>query len=205
MKIVAEKEFREDLYYRLKGIMLHLPPLRERRKDIPPLVSAFMREFNTEYRKYVTGITSEALVFLIQAAWPGNIRQLRSAIQKAVVLATTDTLELKNFSDIFSELIQKLISIWQTLPPETQQTIMHELSMLSPELLCNLQVSSTLVIDEEYADFLNIKDMNLNQILRAVARKCIDQYPTHKAAAESLNIDVRTLQTYEKWKESDDR
>ena len=83
MKTVAEKEFREDLYYRLKGMMLHLPPLRERPEDISPLVASFISEFSAEYGKNVTGITSKALTRLTQAAWPGNIRQLRSTVQTA--------------------------------------------------------------------------------------------------------------------------
>ena len=142
-KAVAEKEFREDLYYRLKGMMFHLPPLRERPEDIAPLVTTFINEFSAEYGKSITGITPEALTRLEQAAWPGNIRQLRSTIQAAVALATTDRLEPKDFPDIYPEFIKTLISIWQTLPPETQNaiwetlhretqhTMMRELSMQS--------------------------------------------------------------------------
>ena len=122
-KAVAEKEFREDLYYRLKGMMFHLPPLRERPEDISPLIGAFISEFSAEYGKHITGITSEALTRLEQAAWPGNIRQLRSTIQAAVALATTAELEIKDFPDIYPELAQALISIWQALPLETRQAI----------------------------------------------------------------------------------
>ena len=126
-KAVAKREFREDLYYRLKGMMLHLPPLRERTEDIAPLVETFLSEFSTEYGKNITSIASEALKRLEQAAWPGNIRQLRSTIQTAVALATTDKLELTDFSDIYPEFVQTLISIWQTLPLETQHAIWETL------------------------------------------------------------------------------
>ena len=200
LRVVAEKEFREDLYYRLKGLMFHIPPLRERPEDIAPLVAAFINEFNAEYGKSVTAITAETLKGLKQAVWHGNIRELRSTIQTAIALATTDKIELKDLPDIHPELIQKLITIWQTLPSEIQRTVIHELSTLLPESEYSLQVSSTLKIDEEYEDFLNIKDMNQSQILRAVAQKRIKQYPTHKAAAESLAIDTRTLRKYTKWK-----
>lgn len=198
-KMVAEKEFREDLYYGLKGLMFHIPPLRERPEDIAALVAAFINEFNAEYGKNVAEITAETLKGLKQAVWHGNIRQLRSTIQTAIALATTDKIELKDLPDIHPELIQKLITIWQTLPSGIQRTIIDELSILLPEPQCNLQVSSTPKIDEEYEDFLNIKDMNQNQILRAVAQKRIKQYPTRKAAAESLDIDIRTLRKYTKW------
>ncbi|MXV75011.1 hypothetical protein F4Z99_12170 [Candidatus Poribacteria bacterium] len=70
--------------------MLHLPPLRERLEDIAPLVEAFISESSAEYRKNVTGITQEALTHLEQTAWPGNIRQLKSTVQTAVALATTN-------------------------------------------------------------------------------------------------------------------
>ena len=215
VKAVAEKEFREDIYYHLKGMMRHLPPLRERPEDIAPLVSAFIDEFSTEYRKDLTGITWEALARLEQAAWPGNIRQLRSTIQTAVALATADSLESKDFPEIYPEFVEPLISIWQTLPPETrhaiwntlhreiQHIIIHELSKQTAGLLPNLSVSNMPQTIEESAS-VNIKNMNRNQILRTVAQKRIKQYPSLHEAAESLNIDIRTLQKYAQWKESDE-
>ena len=209
-KAVAEKAFREDLYYRLKGMMFHLPPLRERPEDIAPLVAAFITEFSTEYGKHITGITPEALTRLEQAAWPGNIRQLRSSIQAAVALATTDKLEPKDFSDPYLELTQTLISIWQVLPLETRQaiwktlpleiqhTIGHEFSKHMTESWGNLYIPK--IVEE--GEFLNIRDMNQNQILRTVALRRIKEYPSLREAAESLDIDIRTLQRYAQWQES---
>ena len=214
-KSVAEKEFREDLYYRLKGMMFHLPPLRERPEDIAPLVAAFITEFSAEYGKHITGITSEALTCLEQAAWPGNIRQLRSSIQAAVALATTDELETKDFPDIYPELAQALISIWQALPLETRQaiwetltletqhTIVYEFSKQTTESWRNLQVPDIPTIVEE-GESINIRNMNQNQILRAVAQRRIKQHPSLREAAKSLGIDIRTLQRYAQWKELND-
>ena len=211
-KAVAEKEFREDLYYRLKGMMFHIPPLRERPEDIAPLAASFITEFSTEYGKNITGITSEALARLEQAAWPGNIRQLRSTIQAAVALTTTDQLEPKDFLDPYSELAQALISIWQRLPLETRQaiwetlpleiqhTIGHEFSSQTMESWHNLHIPQMV----EAGEFLNISDMNQNQILRAVAQRRINEYPSLREAAKSLDIDIRTLQRYAQWKEPDD-
>ena len=209
-KAVADKAFREDLYYRLKGMMFHLPPLRERPEDIAPLVTAFINEFSTEYEKNITGITPEALTRLEQAAWPGNIRQLRSSIQAAVALATTGKLEPKDFSDPYLEPAQTLISIWQVLPLETrraiwetlpleiQHTIGHEFSKHMTESWGNLYIPKMV----EEGELLNIRDMNQNQILRAVALRRIKEYPSLREAAESLDIDIRTLQRYAQWKAS---
>ena len=94
---VLKGEFRPDLYYRLMGVMLDIPALWERPEDIAPLVEAFIGEFGPEYGKDVKGITPAALNRLEQAAWPGNIRQLKVAVQTAVALATTNTLEVKDF------------------------------------------------------------------------------------------------------------
>ncbi|MDE0466011.1 MAG: sigma-54 dependent transcriptional regulator [Candidatus Poribacteria bacterium] len=214
VKAVAEKEFREDLYYRLKGMMLHLPPLRERPEDIAPLVSAFIDEFSSEYGKNVTGITREALAHLEQAAWPGNIRQLRSTVQTAVALATADRLEPKDFPEIYPEFVETLISIWQalpletqhaiwdTLPPETQHIIMHELATQTPKPWRSLQVPGIPGVGGK-SEFLNIGNMNQNQILHAVAQRRVEQYSSLREAAESLDIDIRTLQKYAQWEESD--
>ena len=211
-KAVAEKEFREDLYYRLKGMMFHLPPLRERPEDIAPLAGTFINEFSAEYGKNITGITPEALTRLERAAWPGNIRQLRSTIQAAVALATTDRLEPKDFSDLYPELAQVLISIWQalpletrqaiweTLPLETQHTIVHEFSKQTTESWRNLHIPKMVKEGES----LNIRNMNQNQILRAVAQSRIKEYSSLREAAKSLDIDIRTLQRYANWKEQDE-
>ncbi len=215
VKVVAEKEFKENLYYRLKGVRLHLPPLRKRPEDIAPLVESFVSEFSAEYRKDVKGITPEALRRLEQAAWPGNIRQLRNTVKTAIALATTDRLETQDFLGIYLELAESLIPIWHTLPSETQNAIWetlpletqhivkHKLTNQTSETWLNPHVSNTSKIIEE-SELLSKKNMNLKQILHAVAQDRIEIYKNLREAAESLNIDTRTLQKYAQWKESDD-
>ena len=80
-------EFREDLYYRLSVLNIYLPPLRERRDDIPLLVRRFIREFAKLHDRPFRGITTEAMQRLVEAPWPGNVRQLRNLIESMVVLA----------------------------------------------------------------------------------------------------------------------
>ncbi|MCG9126935.1 hypothetical protein JT359_04970 [Candidatus Poribacteria bacterium] len=184
--------------------MLHLPPLRERMEDIPPLVDVFVREFSVELGKDVTSITPEALVRLKEGAWPGNIRQLKSTIQIAVALATTDTLEPKDFPNIYPEYLQTLISIWSTLPegtqqavwhalhPETQHIIMHELSAQPSQPWYSVRNH----IEADQDEIINIENMNQNEILGKVANLRIRKHTSIREAAQSLEIDIRTLQRY---------
>ncbi len=88
--------FREDLFFRLRGMEIHLPPLRERRGDVPLLAQTFMREFAKENGKDVKDFTAEALATLINYSWPGNVRELRSAIEHAVVLCRGDRITLRD-------------------------------------------------------------------------------------------------------------
>jgi DNA-binding NtrC family response regulator len=84
---VSVGDFRDDLFYRLNVLNIYLPPLRERRSDIPLLVRRFIAEFATEHDRRFHGITPEALQILVDADWPGNVRQLRNLIESMVVLA----------------------------------------------------------------------------------------------------------------------
>jgi two-component system response regulator HydG len=86
-EMVAEKQFREDLFFRIKGVTLSLPPLRERREDIPLLIHYFLQEFAEKYKKELEGITPAAQQMLVSYSWPGNVRQLRTAVENMVVLA----------------------------------------------------------------------------------------------------------------------
>jgi DNA-binding NtrC family response regulator len=84
---VSLGEFRDDLYYRLSVLNIYLPPLRERREDIPLLVRRFIRELARAHDRTFRGITPDALERLVNAPWPGNVRQLRNLIESMVVLA----------------------------------------------------------------------------------------------------------------------
>ena len=84
--LVRQGRFREDLYYRLNVVHIHLPPLRERREDIVPLAEHFLERFRRELHKPVEGFTREALYALLEYDWPGNVRELQNVIERAVVL-----------------------------------------------------------------------------------------------------------------------
>jgi len=86
-KEVQEGRFREDLFYRVNVMSVHLPPLRERRGDIPLLVGYFIDQFNKKLQKDIEGLSSEAMPILMGYGWPGNIRELENVIERAVLLA----------------------------------------------------------------------------------------------------------------------
>ncbi|MGA2191971.1 MAG: sigma-54 dependent transcriptional regulator [Nitrospirota bacterium] len=86
--------FRQDLYYRINGITLELPPLRERREDIPLLISAFIEEADFSYNKTVKNVLPRSLDLLMKYSWPGNIRELKWCISRAVALSVGETIEI---------------------------------------------------------------------------------------------------------------
>jgi two-component system NtrC family response regulator len=98
---VDRGEFREDLYYRLNVVNIHIPPLRERVEDIPLLAEHFLKKFSRENDKQLKGFTSEAMQALTAYSWPGNVRQLENVVERCVVLALGEYLEL---DDLPSEL-----------------------------------------------------------------------------------------------------
>jgi len=84
---VTEGRFREDLLYRLNTVEIHLPPLRDRREDIPALAAHFLREQATRYHKPILALAPEAMRALLAHAWPGNVRELRHAVERAMLMA----------------------------------------------------------------------------------------------------------------------
>jgi DNA-binding NtrC family response regulator len=90
--------FREDLLFRLNTVEIHLPPLRERREDIPLLAAHFLNRNRTRYRKQVTGFSASAMQQMMQYPWPGNVRELEHAVERAVLLAREDEIEPANLA-----------------------------------------------------------------------------------------------------------
>jgi transcriptional regulator with PAS, ATPase and Fis domain len=85
-KAVADGTFREDLYYRLNVFSIFIPPLRERKGDIPQLANYFVQKYARSMNKSITGFTSEAMDTLVRYNWPGNVRELENAIERAMVV-----------------------------------------------------------------------------------------------------------------------
>lgn len=97
---VEAGRFREDLYYRLNVVPIHLPPLRERREDIPALVAHFLNLYNEENDRYVVHIQPQAMQALQDYHWPGNVRELQNYIERAVVMAIGDELTVELLPEV---------------------------------------------------------------------------------------------------------
>ncbi len=96
-RLLEAKSFREDLYYRLNVVEIRLPPLRDRREDIPPLIEHCISRLKRELGKDIAGCSEEALQKLLLYDWPGNVRELENVIERAIVLGKSNILGLENF------------------------------------------------------------------------------------------------------------
>ncbi len=120
LKAIEEKTFRNDLYYRIQVIPIFLPPLRERKEDIMPLVHHFINHFNREFGKNVKGVSKMAEKFLMEYPWPGNTRELKNVIERAIILESDETLLLEHLPQ---EIVSRTPSVASgpigfRLPPE---------------------------------------------------------------------------------------
>lgn len=107
---VRNGSFREDLYFRINAMTIKIPPLRERREDIPVLVNHFLRKYSQEMGKHISDISDKALSRMISYHWPGNVRELLNVIERAILIADNNTIETDNLP----ESMQKDVSFQQS-------------------------------------------------------------------------------------------
>ena len=163
-KAVADGQFREDLYYRLNVVTIELPPLRERKEDIPLLAQHFLKKFALENQKDITGFSPEASVFLLNYEWPGNVRELENAIERAVILA-------KNSSIQIADLPQENLLLARSALPEGSleeveknhiQNVLAETKGNYSEAARILGISRMTLYNKAKAYGLNVKKMDNN-------------------------------------------
>lgn len=118
--LVGEKKFRGDLFFRLNVMNIPLPPLRERKEDIPALVNYFIERLNEEYGSAIEGISQEALNCLMDYDWPGNVRELRNAVERAMMLEQGKLLSIEHFNQDITGFAQKDAGV---LPDEFHQGV----------------------------------------------------------------------------------
>ena len=103
-EMLRQKLFRRDLYHRLNVVSLDVPPVRARDKDVLLLANSFIDEFNKQFNKNIKGIDDELLDFMTSYSWPGNVREIRNAIERAVLLSDDKKLHMKDFSNVINNI-----------------------------------------------------------------------------------------------------
>ncbi|MBI1946166.1 MAG: sigma-54-dependent Fis family transcriptional regulator [Deltaproteobacteria bacterium] len=164
---IGAGRFREDLYYRLRVVTIHMPSLRERREDIPALAEAFIADFNLRHGERVRGVTADAMRRLMQYDWPGNVRELKNLMESAAMLAERDLLELRLFDEAIGG------PTWQPSPP--LDPVVGEPATIAPA-----RVEVTL-------------PARLEDVERRLILATLERAGTRKDAARQLGIGLRTL------------
>ncbi len=118
---VKKGRFREDLYYRVNVLPIALPPLRERKEDIPLLVDHFIEKYNRRLGTSITGVTKEAMNLLLNYRWPGNVRELENVLERAMVLADGTMIDTK---DLPPNLLTDIVAESQVQPPWLDESIL---------------------------------------------------------------------------------
>ena len=170
-KLVQEGKFREDLYFRLNVVHIQMPPLRDRREDVPLLATAFLKEFARENNKEFKPLSRDALDAVRNYSWPGNVRELRTAMEHGVVMSNSASIEL-------SHLPPRLHAPQQPAAPG---------SMAREQLEDNAPSTQNGLVP---AGVLNLSLLERNAIQQALARS----NGNRTAAAHLLGISRRTLQ-----------
>lgn len=116
---IEARSFREDLYYRLNVFPIHIPPLRERREDIPPLLTSFLQRFGREFNKDIRKFSTEALDLLMRYHWPGNVRELRNVVERICIMHNVETIKPAHLPrEIWGETPQTEVPFRYEIPPE---------------------------------------------------------------------------------------
>ena len=215
-------EFRSDLYYRLNRFHINIPPLRERREDILDLAETFVAEIRAEHNKPVKGMSNVARDCLYNATLPGNIRQLRNAIDSAIISMESDVISLGDLPmDIgfdkqeFLHTPESDDNHDKTIPSEILR-ILSKISVTEFIMIFGAipnavwqklpeQTQHRIISEASYQlskllgahrDAISISGKNKNEILSEAAKIRLEKYGSFKKAAASLGIDSRTLKSY---------
>ena len=119
-ELIARKQFREDLFFRINVFPIHLPPLRDHLEDIPLLVNTFMRRLRARTAKKISGLTAAAMERFMQYSWPGNVRELKSALEFAFVIAESGLIDIDQLPPKITEPRSKTIQSGPIPPAEIQ-------------------------------------------------------------------------------------
>ena len=175
---VASGEFREDLFYRLNVIHIEIPPLRERKEDVRPLVEHFLRGFSESYRVAVPSLTPDAFHQLECAPWPGNVRQLKNVIERLVVQAPRDTIRT---ADLPREVLS--LSAIDASSTATAAPARVDIEGLFGRMVRNGETFWTAV----YEPFM-ARDLTRNDVRSLVRQALTHTHGGYKAVAALFNV-----------------
>ncbi len=162
-RAVEEGRFREDLFYRLNVIAIQLPPLRQRKEDIPALVNHFVEKYAKENSKNVSGVSPSALQSLLDYDWPGNVRELENVIERGVVLATSELIDRDLIPDhVRSAPVFHVPHL--TVPPEGIS--LKDVIASFERRLIESTLESTKGVQKEAARLLGLKPTTLNEMIK---------------------------------------
>ncbi len=165
-RIVAHGAFREDLYYRLNVITVHLPPLRERPEDIPLLARHFLSHYAEENRKEIAGIAPEAMALLMDYQWPGNVRELENVIERAVVLSTGSALDV----ELLSPAVRRRngVSLLADPLPANGLSLRDAVAAYERRLIIQA-LQATGGVQKKAAELLQVKPTTLHEMMKRLA------------------------------------
>lgn len=180
---VKAGRFREDIFFRISAFTLVLPPLRERKEDIPEFVRFFTRHFAREFAKNVTGFEDDAVELLLSCSWPGNIRELRNVVERSVMLCPTRIITKNLLEQHFKPVVAET--------PKSEREAQEE----AAEPTTTKEGKARKGIPEPQsgkAQTLNLEDAKAD-LERELIRRALAEHKTLEEAAKALGIDRRTL------------
>lgn len=173
---VNKGTFREDLYYRLNVIPIKVPPLRHRKSDIPLLVDFFLKKFNEEKREPIKVFRPEAIEALLKYDWRGNVRELENLVERVIILADGDEIELEDISESIKGRARTIESFEATIPPNGGILFDHAVEEYEKKLILQA-LSETNWVTTKAAKLLNI---NRTTLIEKMKKKKL-----HRRAASS--------------------
>ncbi|MGH9464256.1 MAG: sigma-54-dependent transcriptional regulator [Thermoanaerobaculia bacterium] len=165
-RTVTHGGFREDLYYRLNVITVHLPPLRERPEDIPLLARHFLAHYADENHKEIAGISPEAMALLMDYPWPGNVRELENVVERAVVLSTGSALDV----ELLSPAVRRRNGMPLSADPLPANGLSLRDTVAAYERRLIIQaLQATGGVQKKAAELLQVKPTTLHEMMKRLA------------------------------------
>jgi DNA-binding NtrC family response regulator len=189
--------FRDDLYYRLNVVPIHLPPLRERREDIPLLVDHFLTRFNERLKKQITGIESEALLQLVAHGWPGNIRELENVMERTILFCENSLIRLNNLPpELVGSSLISVASVEGKTPVTPSAASSGSLPVQAATPVVAAPPSSLPPVGEEVGSLKEAVRAETERVERELIQRALDETGGNVTqAARKLQISRKSLQT----------